>query len=250
MGKSDPNNKDVYRQQSVMLVPAGTKGITVKRMLSVYGFDDAPHGHGHITFENVRVPASSMVLGEGRGFEIIQGRLGPGRIHHAMRAIGSAENALDWMLARINDPKKKPFGKNLSEHGVILEWVAKSRVEIDAARLIVLNAAIKIDEKDAKSALKEIAQAKVLVPTMALTVIDRAVQSFGAAGICQDTPLANMWAQTRTLRIVDGPDEVHLQQLGKNENKRGKEVTEKLERQMQAADALMRQYNMQPKAHL
>lgn len=250
MGKSDPNNKDVYRQQSVMLVPAGTKGITVKRMLSVYGFDDAPHGHGHITFENVRVPASSMVLGEGRGFEIIQGRLGPGRIHHAMRAIGAAEKALDWMLARINDPKKKPFGKNLSEHGVILEWVAKSRVEIDAARLIVLNAAIKIDEKDAKSALKEIAQAKVLVPTMALTVIDRAVQSFGAAGICQDTPLANMWAQTRTLRIVDGPDEVHLQQLGKNENKRGKEVIEKLDRQMQAADALMRQYNMNPKAHL
>lgn len=250
MGKSDPNNKDVYRQQSVMLVPAGTKGITVKRMLSVYGFDDAPHGHGHITFENVRVPASSMVLGEGRGFEIIQGRLGPGRIHHAMRAIGAAEKALEWMLARINDPKKKPFGKNLSEHGVILEWVAKSRVEIDAARLIVLNAAIKIDEKDAKSALKEIAQAKVLVPTMALTVIDRAVQSFGAAGICQDTPLANMWAQTRTLRIVDGPDEVHLQQLGKNENKRGKEVTERLDRQMQAADALMRQYNMNPKAHL
>lgn len=250
MGKSDANNKDVYKQQSVMLVPAGTKGITVKRMLSVYGFDDAPHGHGHITFENVRVPASSMVLGEGRGFEIIQGRLGPGRIHHAMRAIGSAEKALDWMLARINDPNKKPFGKTLSEHGVILDWVAKSRVEIDAARLIVLNAAIKIDEKDAKSALKEIAQAKVLVPTMALTVIDRAVQSFGAAGICQDTPLANMWAQTRTLRIVDGPDEVHLQQLGKNENKRGKEVREKLDRQMQAADALMRQYNMQPKAHL
>ena len=250
MGKSDPNNKDVYKQQSVMLVPAGTKGITVKRMLSVYGYDDAPHGHGHITFENVRVPASSMVLGEGRGFEIIQGRLGPGRIHHAMRAIGAAEKALEWMLARINDPDKKPFGKNLSEHGVILEWVAKSRVEIDAARLIVLNAAIKIDEKDAKSALKEIAQAKVLVPTMALTVIDRAVQSFGAAGICQDTPLANMWAQTRTLRIVDGPDEVHLQQLGKNENKRGKEIRERLDRQMQAADALMRQYNMQPKAHL
>ncbi|KAA6411801.1 MAG: Acyl- dehydrogenase [Lasallia pustulata] len=250
MGKSDPNNKDVYKQQSVILVPAGTKGITIKRMLSVYGYDDAPHGHAHISFKDVRVPASGMVLGEGRGFEIIQGRLGPGRIHHAMRAIGSAEKALEWMLARINDPAKKPFGKSLSEHGVILEWVAKSRIEIDAARLIVLNAAIKIDEKDAKSALKEIAQAKVLVPTMALTVIDRAVQCFGAAGICQDTPLANMWAQTRTLRIADGPDEVHLQQLGKNENKRAKEVREKLDRQMQAADALMRQYNMQPKAHL
>ncbi|MCJ1303573.1 hypothetical protein MMC08_006383 [Hypocenomyce scalaris] len=250
MAKSDPDNKSVYKQQSVILVPAGTKGVTIKRMLSVYGYDDAPHGHGHIKFENVRIPASNIVLGEGRGFEIIQGRLGPGRIHHAMRAIGAAERALEWMLARINDPNKKPFGKQLSEHGVILEWVAKSRLEIDAARLIVLNAAVKIDEKDAKSALKEIAEAKILVPQMALTVIDRAIQSFGAAGICQDTPLANMWSLIRTLRIADGPDEVHLQQMGKNENKRGKEVREKLDRQIQAAEALMRQYNVQTKAHL
>ena len=250
MAKSDPGNTSVYKQQSVILVPAGTKGVTVKRMLSVYGYDDAPHGHGHITFENVRIPASNIVLGEGRGFEIIQGRLGPGRIHHAMRAIGAAERALEWMLARINDPNKKPFGKQLSEHGVILEWVAKSRLEIDAARLIVLNAAVKIDEKDAKSALKEIAEAKILVPQMALTVIDRAIQSFGAAGICQDTPLANMWSLIRTLRIADGPDEVHLQQMGRNENKRGKEVREKLDRQIQAAEALMRQYNVQTKAHL
>ena len=250
MGKTDASNKDVYRQQSVILVPAGTKGIRVKRMLSVYGYDDAPHGHGHLIFENVRVPASNMVLGEGSGFEIIQGRLGPGRIHHAMRSIGAAEKALEWMLARINDPEKKTFGKQLNEHGVILEWAAKSRLEIDAARLIVLNAAIKIDESNAKGALKEIAEAKIMVPNMALTVIDRAVQSFGAAGICQDTPLANAWAQIRTLRIADGPDEVHLQQMGKNENKRGKDVRAKLDRQQEAGEKLLRTYGLQAKSRL
>ena len=250
MGKSDPSNKDPYKQQSVMLVPAGAKGVTVQRMLSVYGYDDAPHGHGQIKFDNVRVPAANMVLGEGRGFEIIQGRLGPGRIHHAMRSIGAAEKALEWMLSRINDPKKTPFGKQLKEHGVILEWVAKSRLEIDAARLIVLNAAIKIDESNAKGALKEIAEAKVMVPQMALTVIDRAVQAFGGAGVCQDTPLANMWAGIRTLRIADGPDEVHLQQMGKNENKRGKDVMSKLGWQMEEADRLMKKYGTQPKSRL
>ena len=250
MGKSDPNNSNVYKQQSVILVPAGTKGVTVKRVLSVYGYDDAPHGHAQITFENVRVPASNMVLGEGRGFEIIQGRLGPGRIHHAMRSIGAAEKALDWMIARVNDPTKKPFGKLLAEHGVLLEWIAKSRLEIDAARLIVLNAAMKIDEKDAKYALKEIAEAKVMVPQMALTVIDRAVQSYGGAGVCQDTPLANMWAQIRTLRIADGPDEVHLQQMGKNENKRSAEVRGKLDRQRQMEERLLRENGVQQKSKL
>ena len=250
MGKTSPNNPDVYKQQSVMLVPANTKGITVLRQLTVYGYDDAPHGHSHIKFENVRVPASAMVLGEGRGFEIIQGRLGPGRIHHAMRSIGAAERAMDWMLSRINDPNKKPFGKQLNEHGVILEWIAKSRLEIDAARLIVLNAAIKIDESNAKGALLEIAEAKVMVPQMALTVIDRAVQAFGGMGVCQDTPLANMWAQIRTLRIADGPDEVHLQQMGKNENKRGKEVTEKLQQQKAQSERMMKQYGVQSKSKL
>jgi acyl-CoA dehydrogenase len=214
-------------------------------MLSVYGYDDAPHGHGHITFKNVRVPVDNIVLGPGRGFEIIQGRLGPGRIHHAMRAIGAAEKALEWMLMRINDPKKTPFGKQLKEHGVILEWVAKSRIEIDAARLIVLNAAIKIDDLGAKGALKEIAEAKVLVPQMALTVIDRAVQSFGAAGVCQDTPLANMWASIRTLRLADGPDEVHLQQMGRNENKRGKAATENILRQREITKQMFEKYKVQ-----
>ncbi|GIJ85005.1 hypothetical protein Asppvi_003860 [Aspergillus pseudoviridinutans] len=224
MGKSDLSQQDSYRQHSVILVPANTAGITVHRMLSVYGYDDAPHGHGHITFVNVRVPASAILLGEGRGFEIIQGRLGPGRIHIAMRTIGAAEKALEWLIARINDDSRKTFGQNLSAHGVILEWVARSRIEIDAARLIVLNAAIKIDQGDPKSALKEIAQAKILVPQTALAVIDRAIQSYGAAGICQDTPLAHMWAMSRALRIADGPDEVHLLQLGRRENRARKDA--------------------------
>merc|ERR1712000_682330 len=240
MGKSDPNNKDPYKQQSVILVPADAPGMKIHRMLKVYGYDDAPHGHGHITFTNVRVPAANMVLGEGRGFEIIQGRLGPGRIHHAMRSIGASERALDWMLMRVNDDRKKPFGKQLREHGVILEWIAKSRIEIDAARLIVLNAAIQMDVHGPKKALKEIAEAKVLIPQTALTVIDRAVQAFGGAGVCQDTPLANMWAGIRTLRLADGPDEVHLQQMGRNENKRGKEVTDHIKWQATKTEELMK----------
>lgn len=267
MGKTDANNADPYKQQSVILVPAGLPGITIKRMLKVYGYDDAPHGHGHITFKNVRVPAKNLVLGEGRGFEIIQGRLGPGRIHHAMRSIGAvslaaslqhivcvsfantyflqAEQALDWMLVRVNDEKKKPFGKLLREHGVILEWIAKSRIEIDAARLVVLNAAIKIDESGAKHALKEIAEAKVLIPQTALNVIDRAVQAYGGAGVSQETPLANMWAGIRTLRLADGPDEVHLQQMGRNENKRGKETAEKHERQKAKTQELLKRYGVE-----
>ncbi|QGA16821.1 hypothetical protein EYB26_004491 [Talaromyces marneffei] len=240
MGKSDPQNPDPYRQQSVVIVPADTPGITIHRMMHVFGYDDAPHGHGHISFKNVRVPVSNLVLGEGRGFEIIQGRLGPGRIHHAMRAIGSAEKALEWMITRINDERKTTFGKQLSSHGVILEWLARSRIEIDAARLLVLNAAIKIDQGDARSALKEIAEAKVFVPTVTLTVIDRAIQAFGAAGISQDTPLAAMWANARTLRIVDGPDEVHLQQLAKRENNTRKdELAAKLRWQAERADQLL-----------
>lgn len=242
MGKTDPGNKDPYQQQSVVLVPAETPGITIHRMLSVYGYDDAPHGHGHISFNNVKVPVENMVLGEGRGFEIIQGRLGPGRIHHAMRSIGAAERALDWMLMRVNDESKKPFGKLLREHGVILEWIAKSRIEIDAARLIVLNAAIKMDDLGPKKALKEIAEAKVLIPQTALNVIDRAIQSFGGAGVCQDTPLASMWAGIRTLRLADGPDEVHLQQLGRNENRRGKQATDRIKWQQAKTAELLKQH--------
>ena len=247
MGKSDSNNSNVYKQQSVVLVPHDTPGITIHRMMSVFGYDDAPHGHGHITFNNVRVPAENTVLGAGRGFEVIQGRLGPGRIHHAMRSIGAAEKALEYMLARLNDPRKTPFGKQLAEHGVMLERVAKSRVEIDASRLQVLNAAIMIDTKDAKFALKEIAEAKVLIPDMLLTVLDRAIQTYGGAGVSQETPLANMWAHGRTMRIVDGPDEVHLLQLGRNENKRGRALLDKIEWQKRKADEMCRGYGMEPR---
>ncbi|KAH0537383.1 hypothetical protein FGG08_005825 [Glutinoglossum americanum] len=250
MGKSNPTHQDPFKRQSVILVPAGTKGVTVKRMLSVYGYDDAPHGHAEIIFENARIPASNLVLGEGRGFEIIQGRLGPGRIHHCMRSLGAAEHALEWMITRVNDPSRSTFGKQLNEHGVIIEWIAKSRMEIDAARLIVLAAAHKIDTSDAKGALKEIAEAKVIVPQVSLAVIDRAVQSFGAAGVSQDTPLATMWAHQRTLRIADGPDEVHLQQMGRNENKRAKALQKKLEMQRNKAEALLRQHGIQAKMHL
>lgn len=244
LGKTDPNNQDKYKQQSVILVPHDTPGITIHRMLSVFGYDDAPHGHGHISFNNVRVPASNMVLGEGRGFEIIQGRLGPGRIHHAMRSVGAAEKALEWFLARINDPKKKPFGEQLHKHGIMIERVARSRIEIDAARLAVLNAAIKIDESNAKGALKEIAEVKVLVPEMNLTVIDRAIQAYGGAGVCQDTPLASMYALGRTMRIVDGPDEVHILQLGKNENKRGPAHKARIEAQQKKSEGLLAKYGM------
>ncbi|KAH8805126.1 acyl-CoA dehydrogenase [Xylogone sp. PMI_703] len=247
MGKSDPSNSNVYKQQSVILVPADTPGITVHRMLSVLGFDDAPHGHGHIIFKNVRVPASNMVLGEGRGFEVVQGRLGPGRIHHAMRSVGAAEKALEWFLARLNDPARKPFGKNLSEHGIQLERVARSRIEIDAARLAVLNAAIMIDQQGAKKALKEIAEVKVQVPAVLLDVIDRAMQAYGGAGVSQDTPLAYMWANGRTMRIVDGPDEVHMLQLGRNETKRGPNLHKKIEAQKQKSKELLARYGLQHK---
>lgn len=247
MGKSDPKNENVYRQQSVILVPYDTPGLTIKRMLSVIGFDHAPHGHGHIIFKDVRVPASNIVHGEGKGFEVIQGRLGPGRIHHAMRSIGAAEKALEYFIARLNDPRKRAFNKPLSEQGVMIERVARSRMEIDACRLQVLNTAIMIDERDAKHALKEIAESKVLVPDMLLTVLDRAMQAYGGAGVSQDTPLASMWANGRTMRIVDGPDEVHLMQLGRNENKRGGFLYEKIEWQKKRGEEMVKSYGMEKK---
>jgi acyl-CoA dehydrogenase len=249
MAKSSPN-ATTYLQQSVILVPDNTPGVKVQRMLSVYGYDDAPHGHAEITFKDVRVHKDNIVLGEGRGFEIIQGRLGPGRIHHAMRALGSAERALEYMVARINDPTRATFGKTLNQHGVIIEWIAKSRIEIDAARLVVLNAAHMIDKHDAKGALKQIAEAKVMVPQVSLAVIDRAIQAHGAAGVCQDTPLASMWAHQRTLRIADGPDEVHLQQLGKNENKKAKLLQAKILGQTKKIDQLLSQYKLAPRSTL
>ena len=218
MGKTDPEGADRYRQQSMILVPRETKGVTVVRMLPVFGFDDAPHGHMEITFEDVRVPASNMLLGEGRGFEIAQGRLGPGRIHHCMRAIGLAERALEAMCRRALI--RRPFGKPLADQGVTRERIAQSRILIEQARLLVLHAAWRMDTVGNKVARAEIAAIKVAVPEMACRVIDWAIQAHGAAGVSSDFGLGNMYKVARTLRIVDGPDEVHRDQLARMELKK------------------------------
>ena len=218
MGKSDPANADKHRQQSMILVPRDTPGVTIKRMLPVFGYDDAPHGHGEIVFDNVRVPAENILLGEGRGFEIAQGRLGPGRIHHCMRTIGLAERALEMMCIR--SLSRHPFGKPLSDQGVTVERIANSRIMIDQCRLLVLHAAWKMDVAGNKEARREIAEIKVSIPAMACQVLDWAVQMHGAGGVSEDFGLAKMYANARTMRIVDGPDEVHRQQLGRLELKK------------------------------
>ncbi len=214
MGKTDPNAAK-HKQQSMIVVPLDLPGIKIERMLSVFGYDHAPHGHGQITFKNVRVPASNLLLGEGRGFEIAQGRLGPGRIHHCMRSIGIAERALELMCKRAKS--RVAFGKTLAEHGALRKDIADSRMEIDQLRLLVLNAAYMMDTVGNKVARQEIAQIKVLAPNMALRVIDRALQAHGAMGVCQDTFLASAWASQRTLRLADGPDEVHRETIAKLE---------------------------------
>ena len=217
MGKNDPD-AETYRQQSMILVPVDTPGVTVLRMLDVMGFDDAPHGHGEVVFDNVRVPAGNMLLGEGRGFEIAQGRLGPGRIHHCMRIIGIAERALELMCKRATE--RETWGKALADRGVTQERIAKSRIEIEMCRLLVLKAAWMMDEVGNKAARQEIAMIKVAAPNMALEVVDRAIQAFGGAGMCQDTPLAYYWARMRALKFADGPDEVHRRQIARTELRR------------------------------
>jgi acyl-CoA dehydrogenase len=214
MGKTDPS-APTHKQQSMILVPTDTPGVQIVRLLSVYGYDHAPHGHAEIVFDNVRVPATNMLLGEGRGFEIAQGRLGPGRIHHCMRCIGAAERALELMCKRVQS--RTAFGKPIAEQGTIRADIAKSRIEIDQARLLTLEAAHKMDTVGNKAARGEIAMIKVVAPNVALAVIDRAVQAHGAAGVSQDTFLASAWAMIRTLRIADGPDEVHVESIARLE---------------------------------
>ena len=218
MGKTDAKNPDRHKQQSMIVVPADSTGVKVLRHLPVFGFDDAPHGHGEVLFENVRVPAKNMLLGEGRGFEIAQGRLGPGRIHHCMRLIGVAEVALEKMCKRTKE--RVAFGKPVSEQTVTQERIAESRIMIDQCRLLTLYAAHKMDVHGNKEARKEIAMIKVAAPNMACKIIDWAIQAHGAGGVSNDFGLAKMYAQSRTLRLADGPDEVHRNQIARLELKR------------------------------
>ena len=213
---TNPDNPK-HQRHSMILVPMETEGVEIKKMMHVFGYDDAPHVHAHMKFTNVRVPKENLLLGEGRGFEIAQGRLGPGRIHHCMRAIGAGEVALELMCKRGIDPNKVAFGKNLAQLGANFDYIAESRIELNAARFLTLDAAVKMDTVGNKVAASEIAQIKVFAPNVALKIIDRAIQIHGGEGVSQLTPLASMYAHMRTLRLADGPDEVHRRAVARYE---------------------------------
>jgi len=215
MGKTDPHNMDKHRQQSMVLVSRDTPGVQIKRVLPVFGFDDAPHGHAQVLLENVRVPASNILLGEGRGFEIAQGRLGPGRIHHCMRTIGKAEEALEKMVKRLSS--RSAFGKKIVEYSIWEQRIAEARTDIEMNRLLCLKAADMMDKVGNKTAQLEIAMIKVAAPNMALRIIDHAIQAYGGGGVDEEAGLARDYASMRTMRLADGPDEVHNRAIARLE---------------------------------
>ncbi len=225
MGQTAPDSPEKHKRQSMILVPMDTPGVTMMRSLSVMGYDDAPHGHGEVDFKDVRVPASNILLGEGRGFEIAQGRLGPGRIHHCMRTIGLAERTLESLCQRAM--ARTAFGKTIAEQGVTRQWIAESRMEIDQSRLLTLHAAHMMDTVGNKEARREIAMIKVVAPKMAQKLVDRAIQVHGAGGVSQDFPLAYAYARTRTMRIVDGPDAVHEEAVARLELRKYEDRSQK-----------------------
>jgi len=225
MGQTDPENAEKHKRQSMILVPMDTPGVTMMRSLSVFGYDDAPHGHGEVDFKDVRVPVSNILLGEGRGFEIAQGRLGPGRIHHCMRTIGLAERTLESLCQRAIS--RTAFGKSVAEQGITRQWIAESRMEIDQSRLLTLHAAHMMDTVGNKEARREIAMIKVVAPKMAQKLVDRAIQVHGAGGVSQDFHLAYAYARTRTMRIVDGPDAVHEEAVARLELRKYQDSSQK-----------------------
>ncbi|WVQ75974.1 hypothetical protein IAR50_005610 [Cryptococcus sp. DSM 104548] len=241
---TDPSNPSPYKRHSLLLVEPKQLGVKVVRPMKVYGYDDAPEGHCEVVYDNVQVDKNKAVVGGpaglGRGFEMLQARLGPGRLHHCMRSLGIASRALDIMLQRVSSPNRKTFGKYLKEHGTVLAEIAHARAELDQSRLLVYAAAKRIDQAGAKGALQDIGIAKFTVPAMALRTVDRAIQVHGAEGLSQDQPLAAWYAQLRTLRFADGPDEVHIQQIGKRELKRVEELQERSERMRRASKRLLK----------